>query len=723
MAKFRILINAIEYKRFNSLKLVKTINRMDYLEFTLRNVSSDDYSTNVKYNSQITVEEYNSTTSTYSQIFKGYIRDLKKGSYRTCVLIAHSTAIKLFDRNWTERKQFTNIASNTIFSQTVDGIMEIGTNSITDVITTRFELDNKLKSISQLTNLLGGEWWEDDTAVLADRINLASTRYNDTSVETFTAGSNTLLASDDIDYDKIFNCITVLGKGDGINQAKTQTYGFCEKITSVSVAITSTATSIFVTDATGWATSNGVCYINNEKIMFANRTGNNIYNCTRAYNGTDAYAHSVGIAVWYAGTVSNEYTKTNWAPGSSVETYGVKEFTYPDKRIVRDIEGDPNETCSRVAKSLFEKFKEPVRSVSVIRRNLLLGNVDVGKTITIVDSASGLNSDFKIQSIELHYMFKKGNKYINSLKIITNNLKFNFSTEIEELKKDIDAIGSYEQGATNIFTVDQAENCDTGYPLTLRFYLPEDTKAINKVLLNFQVKNYRTYLTSGETSNNSANGVVQDGNTVIYNGVVPSNTTDWEEIAQIEIGSSNCEGVNLNFNAHMGSMTQVYGEYILKWVIEDNLGNFYPTSDGGGLIAYARNWNSSSFPTHNVSIYIPGNVKNRTFSLKVLPTVQTSTLFVFQTMASYASFSRHTHEVEFGIDEPDSFSNPSIITKVNGTEVSGSPFTATDNTGIDITSIVDEVGAGNWVEIEFDPNQNLRIEASASIQIYLESKV
>lgn len=509
MAKFRILINAVQYNRFGNLKLLKVINKVGYSEFKLRNVSVSDYSSNVKYDSLVTIEEYNSATTTYTKIFKGYIRDIKKGSYKTCVVVAHSTAIKLFDRNWTTRKQFTNIAANTIFSDTVNGVMEVGTNSITDIVTTRFELDNKLKSISQLANLTGGEWWESDTATLGDKINLASTRFSTSSVKTFTIGANTPLSDDEIDYDKIYNCITILGRGDGINQVKSTTYGFCITLTTLATTITADTTTIVVDSATDMANTNGIIYINNEKILYGSRTGTTLSSCTRGYGSTIATAHTSGMTIWYAGTSSVEFTKESPATGSSVDSWGIKEYTYSDKRIVQDLTGDPNESCGKVARVLFNKFKEPARTVTILRRNLLLGVVDVGKTITIVDTASGLNGDFKIQSIEINYMMRSGNRVGNALKIIANDLKYNFSTEIEELQKDIDAMGSYKQGATNIYQVSKSDNVDSSHPMDLRFYMPEEAVAVNNVKLNFKMKNYRADSTSVTGSPSSSSTTAQ----------------------------------------------------------------------------------------------------------------------------------------------------------------------------------------------------------------------
>jgi len=62
-----------------------------------------------------------------------------------------------------------------------------------------------------------------------------------------------------------------------------------------------------------------------------------------------------------------------------------------------------------------------------------------------------------------------------------------------ELQRTMDLNNPYGQGATNVFQVMCYENCQDGYPLNMRFFLPEDVVAINKVLLSFKITPYRTY--------------------------------------------------------------------------------------------------------------------------------------------------------------------------------------------------------------------------------------
>src|SRR5690606_17549569 len=51
----------------------------------------------------------------------------------------------------------------------------------------------------------------------------------------------------------------------------------------------------------------------------------------------------------------------------------------------------------------------------------------------------------------------------------------------------------YAQGATNFDSHDFADNCDPEHPAVLRFFIPEETMRINKVMLSYRVEAFRAY--------------------------------------------------------------------------------------------------------------------------------------------------------------------------------------------------------------------------------------
>jgi hypothetical protein len=88
-----------------------------------------------------------------------------------------------------------------------------------------------------------------------------------------------------------------------------------------------------------------------------------------------------------------------------------------------------------------------------------------------------------------------------------------------------------------------------------------------------------------------------------------------------------------------------------------------------------------------------------------------------------AAGSSHTHGVTIGIvEEPiPSPLSIDISAGIEGSETVVGTYTDTDEVDIDITDIVEVIGAGNWINVKFEPNDALRLEVNAFIQIYIES--
>ena len=53
------------------------------------------------------------------------------------------------------------------------------------------------------------------------------------------------------------------------------------------------------------------------------------------------------------------------------------------------------------------------------------------------------------------------------------------------------------------------ENCDAGHPLSVRFRIPDDVIAVNRVLMRFRFKDYRAYHTAnaGESAHTHSLGL------------------------------------------------------------------------------------------------------------------------------------------------------------------------------------------------------------------------
>jgi hypothetical protein len=89
----------------------------------------------------------------------------------------------------------------------------------------------------------------------------------------------------------------------------------------------------------------------------------------------------------------------------------------------------------------------------------------------------------------------------------------------------------------------------------------------------------------------------------------------------------------------------------------------------------------------------------------------------------YITFSRHKHGVDFGIyEETLTGASVEIAAGEDGGTMTGTLTYTTDQTEVDYTTNVQNVGAGKWYDIRFTPNKNMRIEVNAYLQIFIKSE-
>lgn len=84
------------------------------------------------------------------------------------------------------------------------------------------------------------------------------------------------------------------------------------------------------------------------------------------------------------------------------------------------------------------------------------------------------------------------------------------------------------------------------------------------------------------------------------------------------------------------------------------------------------------------------------------------------------SGSNHTHPVTFGIHEI-ALASPSVVVTagIDGSETAVGTYTA-DQTDVDIVSNISSVG--NWMNVKFVPNKEMRIEANVYVKCFIKSE-
>jgi phage minor structural protein len=267
----------------------------------------------------------------------------------------------------------------------------------------------------------------------------------------------------------------------------------------------------------------------------------------------------------------------------------------------------------------------------------------------------------------------------------------------------------YAQGATNFDSHDFADNCDPTHPAVLKFYVPEDTVRINKVLLSYQVEAFRAYeraIAAAPATTSGPSSITTTGpSSITTTGPSSLRTTEQSYVfGSTEYGSIGFEPNNWISGVHSVSGNHNHG-------IPD--GTRLMTADGGTVtfVSSGAHTHDEKFHIHNFQGAPHTHGMDHTHQMP-----HTHDMPHTHTIPS------HTHDIEYGIFEGPI---PTALTvRVDGNVVPGLGTSATD---VDIVPYLakDESGRiqrGTWHTIEIAPNSLGRIVASVVTQIFVQSR-
>lgn len=747
----------IKIESSSYFRVYKAMNQMNEFEIHF----SDIESTEKAYVKEQSIVLFFSDNTL---ILKGKIQKVKYETGYECIVTGNGMEIDILNKEYSnstrnvddpKRVEYSNVSAQTVANELLstnsDGSspwdMTPATTGLFDTdygnITVRYEFANKLNCLGKLTEAIDYEWWieVDSKDYDTHTFNIAPLQGTQTSVKTYVitgASTNCSLTSQEKDVTNMANKIEVLGYGDGVNQTRTSTYAASTTYSTLSADISSTASTISLADASSFD-STGTIRIAEEQITYAGKSSNDLTGCTRGVNSTTAKAHKKNV-------YTEKYVAIASAEASSpVGTYGILESTLTDTTIINE------PTLELMASKELLNRMTPIVRISLIPIEPYQDVVDVGigDKVTVTDAESDISGDFRI--VAINYEDNYGNL---GMEIQVSNRSLTFIEQMEKQREIAKNISVYAQGATNIYALSEKENCDNSKPVNMRFFIPTEAIAINKVLVKFKTQKFRAY-TSTSAVNSAGTTIASAGST---NTNVDLNVNSWTTVGSITTANNDCDGVFLTHSMEVVIITGVTGgnSGTFRYRIYDGT-NYYPEENS--TAALMGGWMRQSFHRHEesgggyteyvdldyddtnfclsgiVTDYIPGNQKNKTFTLQVKwDGFPNSWDWRINSTSNYKTISRHTHNMDLAINESTFPSGSPVVTVEVGSEggesgVTGSPFSATDGGefSADITSLVRAVGAGNWCNIKFTPgsgsdHNNLRIEANAYIQIFIESK-
>lgn len=283
----------------------------------------------------------------------------------------------------------------------------------------------------------------------------------------------------------------------------------------------------------------------------------------------------------------------------------------------------------------------------------------------------------------------------------------------------------YSQGATNLDSHDYADNCDPNNPAKIRFFIPQETVRINKMILNYDSGSFRAYSRAiqggGGVAKSTESGGGSSQTSSSGGGGTQTSSSGGGGYTSTSSGGSNSisttsggGGYNIVTSGDSGVDVQYgYGQT--------------ETADGHSHMfrevrGHKHNITLPSH-THEVTVNIPPHshqVDIPSHSHQVTIPSHTHRVDI-PSHTHQIQIPDHTHEIEHGI-----FNGPSpsrVTVKVDGTTIYGLD---TSETEINIIPYLSKDNEGKinrgWHEITITPNNLARIEASVITQFFVQSR-
>jgi hypothetical protein len=334
----------------------------------------------------------------------------------------------------------------------------------------------------------------------------------------------------------------------------------------------------------------------------------------------------------------------------------------------------------------------------------------------------------------------------------------------EEMQSDANkaiVLSKYMQGATNIFTVNETENAESGTtppgPIDLYFEIPTEAVAINKVKLTYRneaprVWNTVTVQNSEYTQQVAAGGqqvpLSKAGNVWMDLCTVTSSdssaTFAWAQLEFIRIRADAALG-----NGSFGSLrfydgTDYYPNSNGFIFISNVIGQHYHVEHDAFNTWYnddASTWSRTEYATSTVMY--PKSTSGKTVKLQIWAgAALTDPLSQVRACYGYQSVSTHTHDVGYDIStktytttdiriftSDDTSSTPVWTERTAAIEaILGRSLIATEDAvenglndiGVDLTSFFSSTG---WKGVRIVVNGNSRHKAQVMTKCYVHSRV
>lgn len=497
-----VIIDGERIDTYTNIEAKKRLNEVDTFSFQAFIEDSSDRAL-IQEGAEVKIIE-----SYQDLLFKGVLNEVEYKSNFRAKCEGNGMVQKLLDRK-TDRDTYTNSAGDDIVKAEVpETIMNYGAIESAPQVSVRFDHDNLARAVAGVANATAYDWYIDqdfDDQFDTDYLNFVQDAGRDAVQQTFAIGEDAQMVERNKDEGFVANDITLLGRGDGVNQLEANVFAASTAYTDTTQIITESETGSFtVEDATQLGSVGDNLLIRaGIEVMDVDITDSSTLSInSRAQpdwesNDTPQIRHYEGVRVWTVENITQGLgrftpeSRDTAEDGSSIDTFGVKEQRETDKTIV-DLS-----TLEKAADIDLKNRFEDVFRVKIdptdprVTRDLRLGDpVDV-EDLTAMD----VDDTFEVVGMDV-----KRNSAEEGTTLHLANRPRRLTERLSEMESNTDTLNAHMQGATNIDSQSFSDNCDETHPLDNSIYVPSDVVKVNKFQLTFKRESFRGYVQNTDHS-------------------------------------------------------------------------------------------------------------------------------------------------------------------------------------------------------------------------------
>lgn len=416
-------------------------------------------------------------------------------------------------KNKTPRKEYINQPADDIIRDLLGGDSEfsLGTIENAPVITIRVDHDNELRAAAGVANAVGYDlsaYTKESEGFENIYVDFVERKGSSSSVATLNIAEELRLVDRGKDKSVVANDITVLGRGDGINQKEVRLFAATTHRTVTGQRIQAgDTTTLDVKDATQLGATGDEVYVRvGAEVVHANiqdsTTLDILGRAQTDYKGdsTKDGQHYEDIQVFLQENVTQSIgpfkpNRTDAEDGSSIDRFGNVEERSTDKTLI------DRATVEKVCDNELKDRREPVFRVEVELtdpRGLADLGIEIGDQVTIEDlTAPDVSNDFRVVGIDFERASAGEGTTLHCA-----NRPIRLVERLSEIERDRDTLNAHMQGATNFNGESFGDNCDSTHPVSHKVFIPDDVVEINKLELVFNRESFRGYVKNEDHSHN-----------------------------------------------------------------------------------------------------------------------------------------------------------------------------------------------------------------------------